>query len=128
MKRRVLGAVLGVLVAVSTASAGPKTVITVDGVAAATRISATYRDAVAAKIVSLNAHLEKIRDAKPTKTQLTDIHDECLALHDMIVKQMDDEQRHAFAQYLHAQMKAAGIDVDAMAKNHHEHHAHNEHN
>jgi hypothetical protein len=122
MKPRLTSITLGLLLAASTAFATPRPVITVDGVAAAARLQPATRDAIAPKIVALNAQLEKVRDAKPTDTDLRAVHEACLALRDAIASQLDEGQRTAFVAYLHAQMDAAGIDYKKFHGQHHEHH------
>ena len=102
-------------------AAPSKPVITVDGVAAATHISQTTRAAIAANVKALNAKLEQVVAQTPSDDQLQAIHEQCMAIHDAIAAQLSPEEQHAFLVYLHAQMKAAGIDVDKFA-GHHAHH------
>lgn len=123
MKNRVLSLAFVLLLALAgVVSANPKPIITVDGVAAATRLQPAARTAISKQVVALNAQLEKIRDRKPTDTDLKDIHEECMRLHNMIAHEFTAEQRHEFATYLHVQMAAAGIDVSKFAGhiNHHQ--------
>lgn len=119
MKRMMQVLALTILTA-TVAFAAPKPVITVDGVAAAAKLQPAKRAAISQHIVALNAKLEKMRDVK-TDEDLRALHEQCLAIHDMIVKQLNDDERQAFYAYLHAQMAAAGIDVHKFA-GHHEHH------
>jgi hypothetical protein len=38
------------------------------------------------------------------------IHEECMKLHHEIMQQLEPEQRAAYTEYVHQQMKAAGLD------------------
>jgi hypothetical protein len=132
MRMMALGALATVLVA---AAPGPSPVITMEGMSAAVKLSPELRAALAPQVKALNAHLEKIVAVhtgarKATAQQRAEIHealkahhDECKqVLHEMI-KQMDPEQRAAFHQYLHEQLKAAGIEIPMD----HDHGAHSRH-
>src|SRR5262245_61185162 len=130
---------LGVLTAGLVAAApGPDPVITLEGVSAAVKLSPELRAALAPQVKALNTHLEKMvavqagaRQATPQqraelKAALKAHHDECSELLHEMVKQMDPEQRAAFHQYIHEQLKAAGIELPMDHKNH-DHGEHSSH-
>jgi hypothetical protein len=122
MQKRFPGTIL-LAAALIAAAPAPKPVITLDGIATAVKLDATARAAIAKQVAGLNAGLMKIAAmhrsyAAASSTQraqllreMTDIHQQCKALHDAIVQKLDPEQQAAYFAYLHAQMKAAGIDM-----------------
>ena len=122
MRRGFPGMIL-LSVALIAAAPAPKPVITIDGIATAVKLDATTRSAIAKQVAGLNAGLVKIvalhrsyaTASEAQRAQLmrdmSDIHTQCKALHDAIVQKLDPDQRAAYFAYLHAQMKAAGIDV-----------------
>ena len=115
---------LALAVFLAAAAPAPRPIITLDGVTTAVKLDATARSAIAKQVDGLNTGLVKIVTmyrAYPTASakqreqlhrDMKAIHDRCLALHDEIIKTLDPAQRAAFYQYLHAQLKAAGIDVE----------------
>ena len=122
MHTRIPGMIALAAVLVAAAPA-PRPVITIDGVAAAVKLAPTTKAAIEKQIVALNEGLVKVVDLQQkaakgsaaeqaqAKMDMGDLHAHCMALHDAIIKQLDPAQREAFFTYLHAQMKAAGIDM-----------------
>lgn len=122
MQKRFPGTIL-LAAALIAAAPAPKPIITIDGVTAAVKLDATTRAAIAKQVEGLNAGLVKFvalhrsyATASGTQREklmrdMSDIHQQCKALHDAIVQKLDPEQQAAYFAYLHAQMKAAGIDI-----------------
>lgn len=122
MQKRFPGTIL-LTAALIAAAPAPKPVITLDGLAAAVKLDAPTRAAIAKQVEGLNAGLVKAvaihrsyATASSTQRdrlmrQMSDIHQQCKALHDAIVQKLDPEQQAAYFAYLHAQMTAAGIDI-----------------
>jgi hypothetical protein len=120
--RKVLALVVLAMIPLA-ATPGPSPIITLDGVSAAAKLSPELRTAVAPRVKALNAMLEKVAAAranapKAKAERATHTHGALDAHHDEfsnaireITKQLDPEQRAAFYEYLHAQLKAAGIEV-----------------
>ena len=118
------------------ARAPEKPVISLDGVAAAVKLAPATRAAIAPHIAALNAGFQKIvtlhaQDAKANAAERARIHEDVRALHEECharfqeaAKLLTPEQQDAFYEYVHAQMKAAGIQMlpghEGMA--HHEPH------
>jgi hypothetical protein len=125
MPKRLLTATLLATVLIA-ARPGPEPVITVDGAAAAAKLSPQLKVALAPRLTALNAGLEKVAAAVKTShtatveertrthASLQGVHEECMKLYHEIAAQLDPEQRDAFVAYLHQQMKAAGIDPAQM--------------
>ena len=122
MQRSFPGIIL-LAAALIAAAPAPKPVITISGIATAVKLDGTTRAAIAKQVEGLNAGLVKVvaihrSYATASSTQreqlmreMADIHEQCKALHDAIVQKLDPEQQAAYFAYLHAQMKAAGIDI-----------------
>jgi len=122
MQRRYPGMILLAATLIAAAPA-PKPVITIDGLASAVNLDATSRAAISKQVTALNAGLVKFvalhrsyADASSEKRaqlmrDMTDIHTQCKALHEAILQKLDPTQQAAYFAYLHAQMKAAGIDI-----------------
>jgi hypothetical protein len=117
---------LALLVApiVLAAARGPDPVITIEGVSAAAKLSPAARAALAPKVKSLNAMLEKMlpahkEAAKAAGTQRADHHELMKEHHDLmtelheVMKQLSPEQRAAVHEYLLAKCKEAGIEIPA---------------
>jgi hypothetical protein len=107
-----LAALTTVLVA---ATPGPSPVITLEGVSAAAKLSPELRATLAPQIEALNARLEKMVAIKGDASKASEqerayTNDAMKDIHE-IVKQLDPEQRAAFFEYLHGQMKSAGIHM-----------------
>ena len=125
MRRGFAGLTL-LAIALVAAAPAPRPVITIEGVTTAVKLDATVRVAITKQVAGLNAGLEKFvalhsSYAKASGTQrdklqrdMTDLHEKCKALHDAIAQKLDPAQREAFFAYLHAQMKAAGVDLSQM--------------
>jgi hypothetical protein len=114
-----LGMLMLVLVAATPA---PDPVITLDGVSKAARLTPELRTALAPQVKALNAKLEKMvalrAEARKANQAHSPEHDEVMkAIHE-IMKQLDEEQRAALHEYLHAQMKAAGIEIPQHPRHH----------
>jgi hypothetical protein len=121
MKQQLMALVASTTLLVAAAPAPP--VITLDGISVAARLSPELRTAIAPHVKALNAGLERIVAlqaglSKATAEQraqkheaMKTMHEDCRKLHEEIVEQLDPEQRAAFFQYLHEQMKAAGIQM-----------------
>ena len=119
---------LALAVVLAAAAPAPKPVITLDAIASAVKLDATERSAIAKQVDGLNAGLVRIvalyraypaasaTQREQLQRDMKAIHDRCLALHNEIVRTLDPAQRAAFYEYLHAQMKAAGIDVQQMQR------------
>jgi hypothetical protein len=122
MQRRFAGMTLLAATLIAAAPA-PKPIITIDGISSALNLDATSRAAIAKQVTALNTGLVKfvaLHRSYATATsekraqlmrEMADIHAQCKALHDAIVQQLDPTQQAAYFAYLHAQMKAAGIDI-----------------
>ena len=122
MQKRFPGMLL-LAAALIAAAPAPKPVITLDGIATAVKLDATARAGIAKQVAGLNAGLLKVvalqrsyATASGTQREqlmrdMTDIHQQCKALHDAIVQKLDPEQQAAYFAYLHTQMQAAGIDM-----------------
>ena len=124
---------LALLVApiVLAAARGPDPVITIEGVSAAAKLSPSARAALAPKVKSLNAMLQKMIPAhkealKATGTQrdhhelMKEHHDLMTELHE-VMKQLSPEQRAALHEYLLAKCKEAGIEIPAEWQQRHGH-------
>lgn len=119
---------LALAVFLAAAAPAPKPVITLDGITAAVKLDATARSAIAKQVAGLNAGLVRIvsmyrayptastRQREQLQRDLKAVHERCLTLHNEIIQTLDPTQRTAFYEYLHAQMKAAGIDVEQMQR------------
>jgi len=131
MKKQLLAvaALAGTLIA---ALPGPDPIITVAGAAKAAKLSSEVRASLAPRIEALNAAFQKVvavqsvsehaasqerphehgtsQQGPQSHASLDGIHEECMRLYHEISQQLDPEQQEAFAAYLHAQLKAAGID------------------
>jgi hypothetical protein len=116
----VLGMATMVLIAAAPA---PAPIITMEGVSAAVKLSPELRAALAPHVKALNTRLEGIVALQASARKagadqharlheaMKAHHDECQKLLHEMIKQMDEEQRAAFHQYLHEQLKAAGIEL-----------------
>lgn len=125
MRKAIPGITLLAAVLMAAAPA-PKPVITISGVTAAVGLDASVRATIAKNVAGLNAGLETIvalhrsySTASPAERErivrdMTDIHAKCKAMHDAIVAVLDPTQQKAYFAYLHAQLKAAGIDMTQM--------------
>ena len=114
-----------------------KPVLSLDGVAAAVKLAPETRAAIAPHITALNAGFEKIVKlhatyAKADKQQRTRLHEDMRAIHEechahfqQVASLLTPEQQEAFKEYVHAQMKAAGIQMlpEHEGMLHHEHHS-----
>jgi len=114
---------LAASVVLIAAAPAPKPVITIDGVTTAVKLDAAARTAMATQVAGLNAGLLKVvalhksyagasaTERAKIQRDIADVHEQCLAIHNAIIKLLDPEQRAAFYKYLHERMKAAGIDA-----------------
>jgi hypothetical protein len=120
--RKQLLAVALLAVTMIAAARGPDPIITVDGAAAAAKLSPEQKAALAPQLTALNAGLGKVAAAVKTShtataeqrakvhASLQGVHEECMRLYHEIIQQLDPEQRAMFVAYLHQQLEAAGID------------------
>ena len=121
MRKQMLA--LAVLTTVLVAAApAPDPVITLDGVSAAAKLTPELRTALAPQVKALNARLEKMvairaEARKSSDPHNGDLHEVMKAIHE-IMKQLDPEQREALHEYLHAQMKAAGLEIPHHPRHH----------
>jgi hypothetical protein len=118
-RQLLLAALAGTLIAALPA---PDPVITVEGAAAAAKLGPELRAALAPRITALNQRLEQVRAVRTASVRATPaeqtrlhaslggIHEECMKLYQEISGQLDAGQREAFMAYLHAQLKAAGLE------------------
>jgi hypothetical protein len=116
---------LAAMTMVLAAAAPPDPVITLDGVSSAAKLSAELRTAVAPKVKSLNTALEHIVAGKTgapsagpeqrvrTHQEMKARHDDIHKLIQELMQRLDPEQRAALHEYLHGQMRAAGIELPA---------------
>ncbi len=107
----------------AAAAPAPKPVITLSGVATAAKLDATTSNSIAKQVTGLNKGLVSFvalhkswesasaADRAKIEGDMKELHQHCMALHDEIVKNLTPDQRTAFYEYIHAQMKAAGIDM-----------------
>ena len=114
------------------AARGPDPVITIEGVSAAAKLSPAARVALAPKVKSLNAMLEKMlpahkEAARAAGTQQADHHELMKEHHELmtelheVMKQLSPEQREALHEYLLAKCKEAGIEIPAEWQKRHGH-------
>jgi hypothetical protein len=117
MRKHLLGLAL-VLPVLLAAAPGPDPVITLDGVSAAARLSPQKRAAIAPQVKALNARLEKMVEVRLAAKAGTakaadphcDLHEVMKGIHELM-EQLNEQERQALHEYIHAQLKAAGIEI-----------------
>jgi len=128
--RKQLLAVAVLATTLVAAAAGPNPIITLAGATAAAKLTAQQQAALAPRVEALNTALTKVVTAQASvangtaeqraqvHASLRGIHEECMKLHHEIMQQLEPEQRAAYMEYVHQQLKAAGLDP---AQFHHSH-------
>ena len=121
--KKLLASLIAVCAILTAAGPGPDPVITLDGVAKAAKLSAERKAAIAPQVKALNTRFEqmvatkanaKTPHARPNHgpDHVRPNHDDPLMkeLHELM-QQLSPEERAALHEYLHAQLKAAGLDI-----------------
>jgi len=103
---------------IAAAPAAPP-VITLDGIAAAAKLTPAAKAAIAPSVTALNAAFEKLaayHSAHPKATHtemaadLKGLHEEMMKQHDVLMRNIDPMQHAACLKYMHERMKAAGLE------------------
>ena len=129
MKRQLLTLAL-LVVGLTAATTVKEPIVTIAGIEAAAKISDKVKSAITPKVLKLDERLQKIAAFHQTYKKADDatrakmhedaqkIHEECMKLLQEITAEMTPEQKEAFINYLHEQLKAAGVDPSHFAGRH----------
>ena len=124
--RRLL-ATLVVAVAALTAAVPAPPVITIDGLAAAAKLTPAARSSLAPRVAAFNASLEKLvawQQANPKATAqqratgLREIHEALMKQHQSLMEGIDPAAHAACHAYIMEQLKAAGLDPSSEFMSH----------
>ena len=121
--KQLLTSLIAACTIVTAAGPSPDPVITLEGVAKAAKLSAERKATIAPQVKALNTRLEqmvatkaaeKTAQARPNHGpgHVRPSHDDPMMkeLHELM-QQLSPEQRAALHEYLHAQLKAAGLEI-----------------